>query len=141
MAPQEHSKVVIPVVCGVIQNEQGEYLIAKRSKPPIGWEFPGGKVELGESLSQALEREISEEFGLSITAEDQAMFEQLVDASVKTYQLFFVRASAVGDQSIKLNDHSEYVWAEERQFKQFDFIPGDQKFVRNIISNIRLTTN
>ena len=61
---------IIDVVVGVLRNAQGEYLFAQRpeGKPMAGyWEFPGGKVEVGETHFQALQRELIEELGITIT--------------------------------------------------------------------------
>ena len=61
---------IIDVVVGVLRNTQGEYLFTQRptGKPMAGyWEFPGGKVEAGESNQQALVRELQEELGITIT--------------------------------------------------------------------------
>lgn len=62
-------KPFIRVATGVILNQQGEVLLAQRpeGKPWAGWwEFPGGKIEQGESIHQALARELNEELGISI---------------------------------------------------------------------------
>ncbi|MDF5712873.1 MAG: 8-oxo-dGTP diphosphatase MutT [Rhizonema sp. NSF051] len=53
----------------VIWNEKGEILIDRR--PPKGvmgglWEFPGGKIELGETVEECIKREIEEELGIEI---------------------------------------------------------------------------
>ena len=59
----------IDVAVGVLRNAQGEYLFAQRpeGKPMAGyWEFPGGKVEAGESIHDALARELHEELGIDI---------------------------------------------------------------------------
>lgn len=59
----------LEVVAAVIQRSDGRFLLAQR---PVGrvyagyWEFPGGKVEPGESLHQALERELREELGIRV---------------------------------------------------------------------------
>ena len=63
---------VISVVAALI-TQNDHYLVARRSlteKHPGKWEFPGGKVEPNESLNQALEREIKEEFGWGVVCDE-----------------------------------------------------------------------
>ncbi len=65
----EASKPVIHVACGVLVNAQGEVLLAQRPEGKIAagwWEFPGGKIEQGESALQALTRELQEELGVTV---------------------------------------------------------------------------
>lgn len=68
------SKKTLPrvhVAVGVIENKDGKIFIAKRpdDKHMGGyWEFPGGKVEAGESLSSALGRELKEELAIEVEA-------------------------------------------------------------------------
>jgi 8-oxo-dGTP diphosphatase len=60
---------VVPVAVGVIRNPQGEILIARRPDnvhQGARWEFPGGKIEAGESVLQALQRELQEELGIEV---------------------------------------------------------------------------
>lgn len=59
------------VAVGIIINPQGEVLIAKRPAHKYKgglWEFPGGKLEPGETVFKALERELKEEIGIQIIA-------------------------------------------------------------------------
>lgn len=60
------------VAVGAIVIKDGRVLLVKRSQPPSEglWAIPGGRVELGETLKQAAEREIIEETGLTIRAGD-----------------------------------------------------------------------
>jgi len=68
--PAPH-KPLIAVACGVLQDGAGRVLLAQRplGKPAAGyWEFPGGKIEPGESPRQALDRELHEELGVTVRA-------------------------------------------------------------------------
>ena len=59
------------VAVAVLRNAEGKILLSRRRKGAhlAGlWEFPGGKLEAGESLSAALRREINEELGIQILA-------------------------------------------------------------------------
>lgn len=65
----DSSRKVIEVAVGVILHSNGQFLLAKR---PVGkpysdyWEFPGGKIEVGETVHDALARELDEELGIQI---------------------------------------------------------------------------
>ena len=59
--------IMISVVCAIIEDEAGRYLLAKRPEGKcLGgfWEFPGGKLEQGETIEAALIRELQEELGI-----------------------------------------------------------------------------
>ena len=63
-------KPVVHVV-GSLFTEDGKFLVARRAeheRHPGTWEFPGGKLEQGESMQSAIVREVKEEFGWSVTA-------------------------------------------------------------------------
>lgn len=69
---------IIEAVAGIIINPQQEVLVSKRLEHvPLGglWEFPGGKVEQGETFEEALQRELLEEVGLTVVA--SSMFMQI----------------------------------------------------------------
>jgi 8-oxo-dGTP diphosphatase len=62
------------VVCAVIRNTEGRILLARRAPGQHlegHWELPGGKVEPGESLESALQRELLEELGLAVSVEKE----------------------------------------------------------------------
>lgn len=80
--------LALPVVAAVVVNARGNLLIAQR--PPGGWqpgkwEFPGGKIEPGESELQALTRELAEEVGLQVSSARKLFFfeHQYTDRRVK----------------------------------------------------------
>jgi 8-oxo-dGTP diphosphatase len=58
-------------VDAIIVNDEEKYFLAKRGEKAknerLTWEFPGGSIEFGERIEEALQREIQEEYGISIT--------------------------------------------------------------------------
>lgn len=68
----------LTIAAGIIRNCQGEIFITRRAADAHmanKWEFPGGKVETGESPEQALVRELAEETGINVTS--ATLFESL----------------------------------------------------------------
>ena len=76
----EHPQTPILAVGGVVR-EEGKVLLVKRANPPSQgqWAIPGGRVELGESLSQAVEREIFEETGLRVRCGELLTHLEVID--------------------------------------------------------------
>ena len=65
---------ITEVAAGILLDEQGRYLLGQRpaGKPYAGyWEVPGGKIEKGESVFQALKRELQEELGIDIQSSEE----------------------------------------------------------------------
>ena len=63
--------MIIEVAAAVLQRPDGSFLLARRPAGKVYagyWEFPGGKVEPGETIEQALRRELQEEIGVTIGA-------------------------------------------------------------------------
>ena len=69
--PAATNKKSVLVAVGVIENKQGEIFICRRGASQHQadkWEFPGGKVETGETITRALARELAEEVGIVVQA-------------------------------------------------------------------------
>jgi 8-oxo-dGTP diphosphatase len=69
--PVSHVQPPLPVAAAVVRDAAGRILFAQRVAPrdyAERWEFPGGKIEPGESVEEALQRELLEELGIRVTA-------------------------------------------------------------------------
>lgn len=89
---------VVEVAVGVLLRPDGCFLLTSRPPGKVYagyWEFPGGKLEPGESVEQALARELQEELGLVIDPDAVARWrEQLVDYPHALVRLHFCRVTA-----------------------------------------------
>lgn len=118
---------MIEVVAGVIYKND-EFLIAQRNiKKDQGglWEFPGGKVETGETYQEALKREIKEEFNADIEVE-QYIGENIHHYPEKDIKLIFFKASLLNNK-IELNEHEDFRWITKEEKDKFEFSGADKK--------------
>ncbi|NMM36523.1 MAG: NUDIX domain-containing protein [Glaciimonas sp.] len=101
----ESSQVPIAVAVGILMQPNGDVLLAQRpsGKPYAGyWEFPGGKVELGESILDALKREFVEELGIEIlTAEPWCGVEHIYPHAHVRLHFYLCRAWRGEPQSLE----------------------------------------
>ncbi len=125
-----HERIVthppIDVVAGVIRRD-GRFLITQRmADDTLGgyWEFPGGKVEKGEDLRDALRRELQEELG--IDTEIGAQIHHLVHAYPdRDVRLYFFAATIVSGEPQKL-EVADLAWVTPDQFSDYDFPEADR---------------
>lgn len=86
---------LVEVAVGVLEDAQGRFLLTSRPPGkvyPGYWEFPGGKLERGESVEQALARELEEELGLVVAPQAVRRWrEQVVDYPHALVRLHFCR--------------------------------------------------
>jgi len=93
-APED--RVPVDVAVGVLIDAQGSFLLTSRPEGKVYagyWEFPGGKLEAGESVEQALRRELHEELGIEIGAA-QPWKTELVDYPHARVRLHFCKVFA-----------------------------------------------
>jgi len=115
----------INVVAAIIK-KKGSYFIAQRKKEKymgLKWEFPGGKVDPGETLSQALSREIHEELNINIRVHEKLAQEKYKDNEINIVLHYFL--CSIIDGTIKLNEHEAMEWVEKKDFDKYDFVAGD----------------
>jgi 8-oxo-dGTP diphosphatase len=125
---------MIEVVAAALENNQGQVLIAKRKEGKgLGgyWEFPGGKIEAGETPEEALQRELMEEMGVEVQVSDY-LGESVYDYSDFTVKLMVFRGEIIrGD--INLYTHQEYRWVEKEELPNYKFPPANQVIIDKLI--------
>ncbi|SMF90181.1 mutator mutT protein [Paenibacillus uliginis N3/975] len=121
---------MIEVAAAIIENDQGQLLIARRraGKSQAGmWEFPGGKLEAGESPEACLKRELQEEMKIEI--EPYAWFGSNDHYYGATHIRLIAYKARFINGTIQLVDHDEFRWVERHELSDFIFAPADMKFV------------
>ena len=125
------------VAAAIIFNKQGQILIARRKEgKSLGgmWEFPGGKLEAGESPQACIARELREEMNIAIAPGE---IYGIYDYADQTMPLRLIACKAVYTSGeIRLTDHDEYRWVSREELGRFRFAPADVKFVQMLQQGI-----
>jgi len=113
------------VACAIIERE-GRVLAAQRSaimSLPLKWEFPGGKIEAGESPEQCLHRELREELGISvhIGAAFAPATHSYPDFTVTLYPFVCRMAEGI----ITMHEHLDLKWIEPHRMPELDWAAAD----------------
>jgi 8-oxo-dGTP diphosphatase len=114
--------------CLVAQRGEGMSLAGK-------WEFPGGKVEPGESPIAALARELAEELGLQVAiAQLLATGTATVGARVITLDVY---AATITAGTIALREHAQVAWATADELDHFDWAEADIPCIQHVQNWLR----
>jgi 8-oxo-dGTP diphosphatase len=121
-------------VVGAMIEQDGRYLITQRSPRaslPLLWEFPGGRVEAGESDQEALARELREEMGIGVAVADRVIH---VEHAYEGYDIDFCvyRCRLVSGEvrHTRIHDHR---WVRPDELDQYEFPPADEKSIAQLL--------
>ena len=124
---------IIEVVAAVIYKGD-KFMIAQRNlKKSQGglWEFPGGKIEPGETGEEALKREIREEFNAEIKV-GELITEVVHHYPEKDVKLYFYRAELL-DEHMEVLEHEAVAWITKEEKDKYQFAGADEEAIEKIV--------
>ena len=122
----------IEVVAAIIRDAEGRIFATQRGYGDMkdGWEFPGGKVEVGESPEEALKREIWEEL------ETKIVVESLLTTVDYDYPKFHLTMHcywcSIESGQLTLKEHEAARWLDISEIYSVDWLPADRIVVSEI---------
>ena len=121
------------VVAGLIVKE-GKILVCQRTKHqsmPLKWEFPGGKIEIGEQPRDALRRELEEELGIAAEVGDEVsrIVHTYLNGGTVELRFYVVRAYSGTMENLIFRDIQ---WANPSDLPNYDFLEADEPIVRDL---------
>jgi 8-oxo-dGTP diphosphatase len=127
----------IEVVAAVITNDKNEIFCARRKDEgelALKWEFPGGKIEVGESNQVALIREIREELSTKIKVKD---FIMTVKHQYNSFHLtMHAYYAEVVSGNLTLNEHTSSTWLKPEELLSVDWAPADLPIVYCLLKQV-----
>ena len=119
---------IIEVVAAVIYNE-GAYFATQRGYGEFEgmWEFPGGKIEAGESRESALKREIQEELGVNVAIDK---FLCTTDSDYPEFHLtMHCYLCSIESGEIELREHKAARWLTVESLDSVEWLPADKEVI------------
>jgi len=126
--------VKIEVVAAIIRRAKKILITRRRDHVHLAglWEFPGGKVEDGESLRSALQREILEELGVDVEV-DCEFFTVEHEYPAKSVRLHFFNCTILQGEPQRL-DVADLQWVDIAALPNFEFPPADVELIRKLVA-------
>ena|SRR5579885_3480232 len=118
------------VVAAILEND-GRVLICQRGPQqshPLKWEFPGGKLEAGETPAQAAARELKEELGIENAQGEEIERYEFTYPGKPPVELIFFRVDRYTGEPQNLIFH-DMRWEPRTNLLRFDFLEGDREFL------------
>ena len=122
-------------VTAAIIKKDNQILVARRApgeKLAGFWEFPGGKLEEGETLQQCLERELEEEFGL-MTQSGNELTSSIYEYDHGVFEIVAIESKIISGE-IDLRVHDKILWIEINELLNIELLPADISIANYLIN-------
>ncbi|MDM1349581.1 (deoxy)nucleoside triphosphate pyrophosphohydrolase [Myroides marinus] len=127
---------MLRVTCAIIEHNN-KVLIAQRSQNmllPLKWEFPGGKVEIGENDDNCIVREIKEELDLDIIIKSRLTS---VVHHYDSFSLELIPFICLTDTPVfQRREHAQILWVESTELRKYDWAAADIPIVEEYLKLI-----
>jgi len=122
--------MVLKVSCAIILNRNRFFVVqlGKETSHPFQWEFPGGKINPGESAEECIKREIFEELDIEIEIFSRFVAVQHDYGFRKVELIPFICAIKTG--KIRLKEHVDYNWLTLEELRRIDMAGADKKLIQ-----------
>lgn len=151
--PKDTSGAVVEVGLGVVLRERGmsgvclggrrEVLLTKRPVETVyagWWEFPGGKVEEGESIEECVRRELREEIGIEVADVRRllgldCLVHRYEHATVRLHpRLCEIAPNSMAPQNLRVSDH---LWAGAEELSRLQLLPANESITALVVALLR----
>lgn len=125
----------VEVVAAVIQKDNKIFCAQRNLSKSMGgkWEFPGGKIEIGETREEALVREIKEELDSDIVVDEYLMTIE------HDYNAFHITMHAylctLAKGELTLREHNDRIWLTKAELLKLDWTDADKPVVNQLIEH------
>lgn len=120
--------------CHAVVSDGDRVLLVQRGGEPFRgwWGLPGGAVELGETVAEALRREVREETGLEVEIERFLMYKDAVNRDETDrvrfhYVILFFSARPVGGTLRASDDAAQALWVPRHRLSDYRLVPGTEQ--------------
>ena len=126
---------MLHVVAGIIEIDN-QILLCQRHRDskrfPLKWEFPGGKVETGESPEHAVRRELNEELGIIVEKIEKIDEYDFAYNGEDTFYLHFFKILNY-KKTIRNLQFEDMAWVKRDEIFIYDLLDGDRPFLDNLL--------
>lgn len=128
---------VIRVVGAIVERDGAVFAARRNADRSAGglWEFPGGKVEAGESPEVALRRELQEELNVDV-AVGPFVDRSLSDVGSVRIELSCYASEFEGDDPVSSSDHDAMQWVSLTELSSLQWAPGDAPIIKTLAQKL-----